>query len=57
MWNYLLCKSGILLLLGEMGPYPHETSLSNESVCVLADCHAETETQKVRRAGGRGSCP
>ncbi len=33
MWNYLLCKSGILLLLGEMGPYPHETSLSNESVC------------------------
>ncbi len=56
MWNYLLCKSGILLLLGEMGLI-HMRLACLMRVCVLADCHAETETQKVRRAGGGGSCP
>lgn len=46
MWNYLLCKSGLLLLLGEMGLI-HMRLACLMSVCVLADCHAETETQRV----------
>lgn len=46
MWNYLLCKSGLLLLLGEMGLI-HMRLDCLMRVCVLADCHAETETQRV----------
>jgi len=44
--DILLCKSGLLLLLDEMGLI-HMRLPCVMSVCVLADCYAETETPRV----------
>lgn len=62
MWNYLVSKSGLLLLIGEMSlirmrPVCVMRPRLSVCVCVFVDHHVETETQRVWRAEGRGSCP